>query len=115
MSRLSKAVITYLIAHKEGATETAIAQALQARAPNVKFALRDTFGVYIDRWDWSPVKNDYVAVYKVVEVPPNEEKPTGISVELADGRRVLNRYSHAAYLADRNIDRSFLAGDKSSY
>lgn len=76
MSRLSGMLRDYLSERPDGVRQTQIIFDINARPENVRFALRDTFGVYIARWEWSAARDEYIPVYKIVEVPEDAPKPT---------------------------------------
>ena len=63
-----------LLAAEDGMTANEIAAKLDADPHAIRRALRDTFGVYIDRWA-TPRRGQYAAVYVCVEVPDNTPRP----------------------------------------
>lgn len=110
MNTMEKSLLAYLSKYPNGVSESIlIADMNTYPGRNVKRALSTTFGVYVDRWEWSPLKNDFVPVYRAVEVPPDAKKPEKPVLELKNGTRISGGDPHAAYLADRRIHRSLVA------
>jgi len=63
-----------LLAAEDGMTANEIAEKMDADPHAVRRALRNAFGVYIDRWN-TPKRGQYAAVYVCVEVPDNTPRP----------------------------------------
>jgi len=63
-----------LLAAEDGMTANEIAARLDADPHAIRRALRNAFGVYIDRWN-PPKRGQYAAVYVCVDVPANTPKP----------------------------------------
>ena len=64
-----------LLQADDGMTANEIAARLDAEPHAVRRALRNAFGVYIDRWT-EPKRGQYAAVYVCVPVPDNTPKPS---------------------------------------
>jgi len=69
-----KEIRDLLLQTDDGLTANEIAARLYADPHAIRRALRDTFGVYIDRWA-TPKRGQYAAVYVCVEVPDNTPRP----------------------------------------
>jgi predicted ArsR family transcriptional regulator len=63
-----------LLAAEDGMTANEIAARLDADPHAIRRALRNAFGVYIDRWA-TPKRGQYAAVYVCVLVPENTPRP----------------------------------------
>jgi predicted transcriptional regulator len=64
-----------LLAAEDGMTANEIAAKMDADPHAIRRALRNTFGVYIDRWT-APKRGQFSAVYMCVPIPEDAPHPT---------------------------------------
>ena len=106
MNALEKRVLVCLCENPDGLTAEKLGKVLQTRAKRTLLnALRNTFGVYVDRWEWAESAQDYVPVYCVADVPQDTPKPEKLNVEVANTGRVFDADAYAAIHVDRRVHR----------
>lgn len=77
MNVAEQRLVSVLRNHPEGCLFNVLTREAKVREPMYahQITLKNLPGVFIDRWEWSPVRLDYIPVYKLVTLPDDAPKP----------------------------------------